>query len=1524
MHRKAFIKKGFMAFSSFLLVISMIMNGTFAATLLPNSAKLLMDLPATHWAYQAINRLKDFGIINGYPDGTLRPNNPITRVEFAAIINRLFGYESSSSLLIADTTAGSWAQKEMSKAVEAGYLQLDSTHKANPNEPLDRAQTAKALAFIYQLKEATSDKKINFNDIVGLDKTTTSAISLLVGGGYVKGFADGTFRPEKTISRSELAALIDRLTGLLVQSEGTVTAGMVHGNVIVNHAGALLKDTVIEGNLYLTPGIGQGDAHLNNVTVKGSTFVQGGGVNSIGFIDSTLADVQVNKIDGKVRIYTEGSTSVDQIQLSSGAIVESNSKDGPGVRNVVLSTPSDSVQLNGHFVKVTTQAGQSSEEAVTLYINGTVDQLILNGKTKVILGENAQVKQLILSEGADASSIEGKGKIDTIENHANGVLRDGTILPTTGSSSSGSSSSSGGIDPWTLAWSDEFNDDTIDPNKWTYDTSNGVTVGNPGWGNNELEYYTSRPENVKVENGKLVITAIKENYEGFQYTSARIKTKGKFSQTYGKYEIRAKAPVGKGFWPAIWMLPEDYVYGAWAASGEIDIMEGWGSKPDTIAGTLHYGQQWPGNTYTGKEYKFGSSTIEQFHTYAIEWEPGEIRWYVDGQLYNTQNDWYSRSADQPANNTYPAPFDQNFHLLMNLAVGGNFDGNPTADTLFPSKMEIDYVRVYELTGRSYRDPIPPTLAKENYQAGSNLPQAPDNDLVYNKSFTQNVDGDTGMGIPDTAHWSLFQEPGGSAATVAIDPLSGVRYAKVNITNGGSNPYSIQPQAIVSLAKGRYYKLSFDAKTDTSRNINVKLTGGQSRGYAAYSQALQADLTSGFKSYEMSFQMKQDSDIAARIEFNMGTNTHPVWFGNVKLVEIDSILFDHDAAKEPYGADGNHIYNGTFDQGELNRLSYWHLFTSGGAAATATVSASERKLNLAITNGGSAAYQVQLVQKGINLINGQQYQLTFSGSSDAARVIAVQLLSKDGTEVYAEHNVYLTGDEGGQSFSFTMNSATTEEAQFAILAGGASGGLNLDNFKLVRTSIYLDPNVVKFPLINGQFDGDLAAWQNVGLDGGSVTASVYSSSAKLAIGEVGPNPWSIMLFQDTLNVSNGVRYLVEFDAYSTTNRKMEVILENASYNRSFDQTVDLTATKKRYQFEFTKAGNETVALKFLLGKIAGDNVLGAHNVFIDNVVIEPKGAIALSNHLTNGTFDNDTSGWTNFFYDGAGVTGTVSADSGRIKASLSGSGGEAWNAQLDYENLTVEQGKSYRLTFDAKSSVDRNIQVTVEHKGGDYTKYLEPQLITLTSTATTFSYTFTVISSATDSGAHLNFLLGQIDANIAVSHDISFDNISLIEVTMPPTEPPEGHDLLNGSFDSNVDNWTTYKADGSNAVASIDNQKLKVDFTTYDGWFTYSTQVFQNHLQLEDGKTYVLAFEASSSLNKSVSVELTKGSSGSHLAAQSLSLTANPEQYSYEFTVIGGADPNAKLNFLLGSNNVKGENFVAHSIWIDNITLVVKP
>lgn len=237
---------------------------------------------------------------------------------------------------------------------------------------------------------------------------------------------------------------------------------------------------------------------------------------------------------------------------------------------------------------------------------------------------------------------------------------------------------------WKLVWSDEFNYEGLpDSTRWDYDT------GGHGWGNNELQFYTeSDTVSAKVTKGKLIITARKKSYEDSHFTSARLVTKGKGDWLYGKIEVKARLPRGKGMWPAIWMLPTDWKYGGWPDSGEIDIMENVGFNPDTIFNSVHTKAF---NHTIGTQKTTGKAIQDvqgKFHTYSIEWFKDRIDFFIDGKKTFT----FTNSGK----GVEEWPFDQRFHLLLNIAVGGNWGGQQGVDeAAFPASMEVDYVRVYQ-------------------------------------------------------------------------------------------------------------------------------------------------------------------------------------------------------------------------------------------------------------------------------------------------------------------------------------------------------------------------------------------------------------------------------------------------------------------------------------------------------------------------------------------------------------------------------------------------------------------------------------------------------------------------------------------------------------------------------------------------------------------------------------------------------------------------------------------------------------
>ncbi|MBN2194649.1 MAG: glycoside hydrolase family 16 protein [Polyangiaceae bacterium] len=255
-----------------------------------------------------------------------------------------------------------------------------------------------------------------------------------------------------------------------------------------------------------------------------------------------------------------------------------------------------------------------------------------------------------------------------------------------------------GENGWELVWSDEFDGASIDATKWEHE------VNCWGGGNNEDQCYVTDTKNSFVADGMLHIVAIDDHPSGpiagpednptvvtLGHSSARLRTMNRGDFRYGRIEARMQLPFGQGLWPAFWMLPTDSVYGGWAASGEIDIMEAVNLGPGDrlVHGTLHYGGAWPDNTSSGSSTSPIGNAWEAFHVYAIEWEAGEIRWFVDDRHYQTQTEWHTTDA------TFPAPFDQRFHLLLNVAVGGSWPGPPDASTTFPQEMIVDYVRVYQ-------------------------------------------------------------------------------------------------------------------------------------------------------------------------------------------------------------------------------------------------------------------------------------------------------------------------------------------------------------------------------------------------------------------------------------------------------------------------------------------------------------------------------------------------------------------------------------------------------------------------------------------------------------------------------------------------------------------------------------------------------------------------------------------------------------------------------------------------------------
>jgi beta-glucanase (GH16 family) len=319
---------------------------------------------------------------------------------------------------------------------------------------------------------------------------------------------------------------------------------------------------------------------------------------------------------------------------------------------------------------------------------------------------------------------------------------------------------------WSLVWSDEFDGPSgsaVNSSKWSFD------IGGNGWGNNELETYTSRTANSDLEGGFLVIKTLKETFTGSDnitrnYTSARLLTKNKFSQAFGRFEARIKIPFGQGIWPAFWMLGENIDSAHWPNCGEIDIMENIGREPSIVHGTFH-GPGYSGADGVSASYPLsnGKKFSDDFHTFAVEWEPNVMRFYVDGLLYKTRT-----PADLPAGTSWV--FDHPFFIILNVAVGGSWPGNPDATTVFPQRMLVDYVRVYQRTTPSN---APVLFAEEGTNRALALDSVISNRDPFSVRNTHNFSQDqTTRVMLLSANLDLEPGDGPSIVTVQADDGNG--------------------------------------------------------------------------------------------------------------------------------------------------------------------------------------------------------------------------------------------------------------------------------------------------------------------------------------------------------------------------------------------------------------------------------------------------------------------------------------------------------------------------------------------------------------------------------------------------------------------------------------------------------------------------------------------------------------------------------------------------------------------------------
>ncbi len=414
-------------------------------------------------------------------------------------------------------------------------------------------------------------------------------------------------------------------------------------------------------------------------------------------------------------------------------------------------------------------------------------------------------------------------------------------------------------DEYSLVWADEFNDyeGELSKDDWNYEAHQ------VGWVNSELQKYVASSDYAFVKDGELVIQPVK-NDDG-SYVSGRVNTSGKHDFTYGIFEAKIKVPEGKGFLPAFWMMPTDEnLYGQWPKCGEVDIMEVLGDSTNRQFGEPHTQKQ---GTY---ELHDGGDFSKEYHVFAVEWEPGVFRWYVDGNLFFENNDWFTK-RDGEEEKPYPAPFNQPFHMILNVAVGGEWPGYPDETTIFDERaaMYVDYVHVYQKDSydENVTKPVKVFNDREPDQTGN---------YVNNSYFEHEED------LTDDVDWKFMLFNGGEGKAELGD-------LEIVITseNEGTEEYSVQlVQPDMPLHKGEKYRLSFDAYAEEDRTIITAVTAPEV-DWIRYFPDTKVNLTTEKQNFSFDFEMTEADDDKGRVEFNMGKqgSTATVHITNVRLEKI---------------------------------------------------------------------------------------------------------------------------------------------------------------------------------------------------------------------------------------------------------------------------------------------------------------------------------------------------------------------------------------------------------------------------------------------------------------------------------------------------------------------------------------------------------------------------------------------------------------------------------------------------------------
>ncbi len=724
---------------------------------------------------------------------------------------------------------------------------------------------------------------------------------------------------------------------------------------------------------------------------------------------------------------------------------------------------------------------------------------------------------------------------------------------------------------YNLVWEDNFDAPELNREDWN------VELHEPGWVNEEWQEYVDSEENIFIENGKLVLRPVKTtDAEGNDYyTSGRVNTQNKKDFTYGIFEAKLKVPEGVGYLPAFWLMSTDEnVYGQWPRCGEVDIMEVHGSETTTNYGTIHYGN--PHNQSQGTYTLEGDAFSDSYHVFTVEWEPGKISWYLDGNLYHTESDWYSITEGQ-GELTYPAPFDQPFYIILNLAVGGSWVGYPDETTDFENaRYEIDYVKVYQ------RDSYDENVTKPEKDVSFREP-AEDGELLFNRDFSENED------LSDEEVWKFLLAEGGAAeASIADNEMT------ITVDKSGSLEYSVQlVQPNLPIRKGGTYEITFDAyAVEEDRTMIVAVTAPEV-SWIRYFPDTTLDLTTEKQSYKYQFEMTEESDPHGRLEFNMGavTSTSDIKISNVSLKEISYVEPVVDNSKKVL-ADGNFIYNGKFQEGE-KRLGFWDIENESNATLSSTDWYDGRKLKIE-GSGISAETPLVLSQSDLALITGN-FVFTAYIEGEAGKTVNVSV----GSESF---DIVL--EEGKTVYTSKVALASAADKNFSIKFA-EPGDYLLDNVSLVEDSL----------IKNGSFNAGLSGFEPYAYTPDNVTWVVDSltedNAVDFTINKTGGMAWHIQLKQNGIELEQGQWYRLTMEAKCSMDRQIMFALQKDGSRNDDDWTpysgekiIDLTSEYQTYTIEFLMEDETDLnaVLSVSMGAVNGP-IKEQHRVCIDNILLE---------------------------------------------------------------------------------------------------------------------------------------------------------------------------------------------------------------------------------------------------------------------------------------------------------------------------------